>query len=684
MVGIFYYGYSPFSLVAGAAMDRLGPRKVVPIGAATVGIGALLFATGNSAAASVGRFLQGAGGVFALVGAAYIARRTFPPSRAATLIGATQMFGMAGGSAGQFVVGPMIASGVAWSTFWIGMGIAGLVISVRALSCCLRSKPVEPASDDWLKSAGARARSSCSAIRSRSSAGSSRACSSFPRRSSTWSGACAICRKRAGLEYATAVMRSASVPLGWIIGCPLLGFLSDRIGRRKPVIVVGAVVLLACLAWILYGPADVLPPYVLGTHRRRGVGRGDAAVHRDQGSESAGDERHGHRRRELPELHLQRPARARCSARLPRARQRRGRDDGLEHYQTAFQPLLYGVALAIVLTLFLKETGPAAHRVALCAACRRHMTPQLEPESTNRCSSDAGVSSRCRRPSRIPARTVGAGAVRSRPAERADRADSRRARPRRFRRSRRRAGSTSATRASSTRRTVIAAAAKAVELVREGEGRAADEGQPAHGRAARRGRRARNRSPHGPPHQSRLHHGRADVSQGARSSPTRRSTSRRRSTTRSTSAERDRSRAFARREDAEGRDSRGGRDRQLEDAGDDRRRGTLQDGGSRTDQGWPARRSAGVRQRDQQGGGARSKGSVVRSRRRSRHPARAGSRGRQHAGQAAQLPGERRQRRSRARRARADHPDEPRRQRARRGSPVAPSRCSRRTRGGRH
>ena len=34
----------------------------------------------------------------------------------------------------------------------------------------------------------------------------------------------------------------------------------------------------------------------------------------------------------------------------------------LEHYQTAFEPLLYGVALAIVLTLVLKETGPAARR----------------------------------------------------------------------------------------------------------------------------------------------------------------------------------------------------------------------------------------------------------------------------------------------------------------------------------
>src|SRR5689334_8814921 len=65
MVGLFYYGYSPFSLVAGVAMDRIGPRRVIPIGAATVGLGALMFASGSSTAASVGRLLQGAGGVFA-------------------------------------------------------------------------------------------------------------------------------------------------------------------------------------------------------------------------------------------------------------------------------------------------------------------------------------------------------------------------------------------------------------------------------------------------------------------------------------------------------------------------------------------------------------------------------------------------------------------------------------------
>src|SRR6188508_1544057 len=152
LAGLFYYGYSPFSLVAGVAMDRLGPRRVVPIGAATVGIGALLFASGSQEAASAGRLLQGAGGVFALIGAVYIATTNFPPSRAATLIGLTQMFGMAGGSAGQFVVGPLIAGGISWQVFWAGMGVGGLVIGAVLWMLLPREAPVARR-DDWVKGA---------------------------------------------------------------------------------------------------------------------------------------------------------------------------------------------------------------------------------------------------------------------------------------------------------------------------------------------------------------------------------------------------------------------------------------------------------------------------------------------------------------------------------------------------
>jgi fucose permease len=43
LAAVFYYGYSPFGLVAGAAIDRFGAKTVVPLGALITGAGAILF-----------------------------------------------------------------------------------------------------------------------------------------------------------------------------------------------------------------------------------------------------------------------------------------------------------------------------------------------------------------------------------------------------------------------------------------------------------------------------------------------------------------------------------------------------------------------------------------------------------------------------------------------------------------
>src|SRR5690242_10462236 len=141
IVGMFYYGYSPFNLVAGASIDRFGAKRIIPIGAVLVGIGALLFGTSNVVAANIGRFVQGAGGAFAIVGAVYLITKNFPASVAASFIGATQMFGMAGGSAGQFFVGPMITSGLPWNRFWIYAGVVGLVIGILLFVLLPSEKP---------------------------------------------------------------------------------------------------------------------------------------------------------------------------------------------------------------------------------------------------------------------------------------------------------------------------------------------------------------------------------------------------------------------------------------------------------------------------------------------------------------------------------------------------------------
>jgi MFS family permease len=357
IVGLFYYGYSPFSLVAGVAMDRVGPKRLLPIAAAAVGLGALLFATGDRGTASVGRFIQGAGGVFALVGAIYIATQNFPASRAATLIGATQMFGMAGGSAGQFAVGPMIAGGLGWKDFWFGMGIIGLAIGVL-LYFLLPREQKTTSSDNWMKSAsgafGVVFRNPQSIL-----CGLISGLLFIPTTIFDMVWGVSYLQEAHGLDYGAAVMRSATVPLGWIIGCPLLGFISDRLGRRKPVIMAGALLLLACLAWILYGPTDVSPPYVLGLVA--GLASGAAMLPYTVIKEANPPQFGGTATGVVNFLNftfsaLLGPVFGWFLQRVSGGAATRE----LQHYQTAFLPLLFGVGIAIVLSFLLKETGPAA------------------------------------------------------------------------------------------------------------------------------------------------------------------------------------------------------------------------------------------------------------------------------------------------------------------------------------
>jgi MFS family permease len=358
LVGLFYYGYSPFSLVAGVTMDRLGPRRVVPLGAAAVGVGALLFASGNTVAASAGRLLQGAGGVFALVGAAYVATTSFPPSRAATLIGATQMFGMAGGSAGQFLVGPLIASGMNWSVFWTGMGVVGILMS--GLLYWLLPPPAARVAPGTERKGIATVFSALGLVfRNPQSilCGVISGLLFIPTTIFDMVWGVQFLQEAHSVDYAEAVLRSATVPFGWIIGCPLIGLVSDRIGRRKPAIISSAVVLFGCLAWILYGPANVLPPYVLGLVA--GIASGAAMLPYTVIKEANPPQVSGTATGVVNFLNftfsaLLGPV---FAGRLLAAAA--GAPRSLEHYQLTFQPLLWGVALAILLTFLLRETGSA-------------------------------------------------------------------------------------------------------------------------------------------------------------------------------------------------------------------------------------------------------------------------------------------------------------------------------------
>jgi MFS family permease len=358
IVGMFYYGYSPFSLVAGTAIDRFGAKRIIPIGAALVGLGALLFGTGNVAAANVGRFMQGAGGVFALVGAVYLVTKNFPAAMAASFIGATQMFGMAGGSAGQFLVGPLIKQGLVWGQFWIYAGLLGLLISGLLFAFLPKESPKASG-----RGPGGLARL-LSPLKTVFLNPQSILCGLISGLlfipttifGMTWG--VRFLQEARGREYDAAVSLAATVPLGWMIGCPLLGFVSDRIGRRKPVIFGGTAVLLAVLAWVLFGVPEILRGSTVGIIM--GIASGAAMLPYTVIKEANPPELGGSATGVINFINFT------FSALLGPVFGSRlivGPDDSgsthLERYQAGFAPLLYGIILALILTCFLKETGPA-------------------------------------------------------------------------------------------------------------------------------------------------------------------------------------------------------------------------------------------------------------------------------------------------------------------------------------
>jgi MFS family permease len=273
IVGIYYYTYAATSLVAGVLLDHYGAKYVIPAGTFILACGCVLFALPHPLAGDIGRLMQGAGSAFAFTGAVYLAAHGLPAQRLATAIGVTQCLGMLGGSAGQIVVGPLIKGVLAVSAFWY---LSGLVVLVVALLLVV----ITP-KEQRFESAASSASSILKPYIVVFSNPQSYLCGVIagllfaPTTILDFVWGVRYLQEDSYFRYRSAVFAVSMVPFGWVIGCPLLGWLADHWRRRKPALALGASVMLICILQLIFLPT-LAPTWV--TLLTFGIGSGAAMI----------------------------------------------------------------------------------------------------------------------------------------------------------------------------------------------------------------------------------------------------------------------------------------------------------------------------------------------------------------------------------------------------------------------
>jgi len=361
LLGMYYYTYAAFALVSGASLDRFGAKAPIFVGVLATAFGSVLFGFGAISTVEGGRLLQGAGSAFAFTGAVYLAVHGFSGKWLATAIGVTQLAGMLGGFAGEFAVGPLVHGLIGWRSFWFYAGGALATLAVLMLVAT-------PAAHEKSKGSIWTIFEPYKVVLTNSQSylcGMIGGLLFMPTTIGDMIWGVPFLHQGLGVETAEAVARSSMVPLGWVIGAPLLGFLADRIGRRKPVLVAGIALMLVSGVGIGYLNAFI-PPYIGGL--LFGIGSGAAMIPYAMIKEANPDNVKGSATGAMNFLVFSLSAFLAPVFGFALMRFSGGRALILENFHQADVIWLGAIVLSFILTLFLRETGPGARRIGAAHA----------------------------------------------------------------------------------------------------------------------------------------------------------------------------------------------------------------------------------------------------------------------------------------------------------------------------
>lgn len=256
----YFYAYVAMQIPTGILVDSWGARNLLVAGSAAAAAGTFLFSFSDSfAVAGAGRAIVGAATAVGWVVALKLAAHWFPTRIFGAISGLALLIGNLGALVAQTPLRLMVEA-FGWRV--VGIASAAFILAVGVLAWLfVRNDPSEIGFASYFAAPDAAPGKAPGGSLLRifthrnvvlivlAQGGFVGAILSF---TGLWGPP--YLRARFGLTVAGAAAVCSLMTACWAIACPTAGYLSDRLGRRKPVYVTGAGV--AALGWIslFYAP----------------------------------------------------------------------------------------------------------------------------------------------------------------------------------------------------------------------------------------------------------------------------------------------------------------------------------------------------------------------------------------------------------------------------------------------
>jgi MFS family permease len=249
LAATYFYVYAVMQVPSGILADTLGPRKALAAGGFVAGIGSIMFSTAESlGAAALGRTLAGLGVSVAFICVMKLNANWFDERRFATATGLANVVGILGAFAATAPLAWLVTV-VSWRTVFLAIGVMSLTLAALTLWKMRDAPghlPPRPAdAEHWTRGLIVVLRNRATWPGFWVNFGLSGVNMSFI---GLW--AVPFLVHAYGMTPVTASNHTSAMLGGYACATALVGWLSDRLQRRRPLILFAAGGYLAC--WILW------------------------------------------------------------------------------------------------------------------------------------------------------------------------------------------------------------------------------------------------------------------------------------------------------------------------------------------------------------------------------------------------------------------------------------------------